>query len=148
MSRALASLAVIAAALAATGGLIGLEVHRGALDHGGTSVADPCERRPEEARPGLDAATQRVARAALDSAACRLGYGREELLIALAASLTGRGDLPEGTEPALRDGLEEAIRAERDADRLDRVSAFLLRQAAQHTPVSWIVTVARELIGP
>lgn len=148
MTRAHVSLAVIAAALAATGGLVGLEVQRGALDHGTTSVVDPCDRRLERADPGLDAAAQRVARAALDSAACHLGLGREELLIKLAGSLTGREDLPDGTEPALRDGLEEAIQAERDADRLDRVSAFLLRQAAQHAPVSWIVTVARELVGP
>lgn len=148
MTRAQASLALIAAALAATGGLIGLEIQRGALDHGSTTMTDPCDRRAEPAAPGLDAAAQRVARAALDSAACRLGLGREELLIALAASLTGRGDLPDGTEPALRDGLEEAIQAERDADRIDRFSAFLLRQAAQHAPVSWIVTVARELVGP
>jgi hypothetical protein len=136
------------AALAATGGLIGLEVHRGALDHGRTAVADPCDPRPAPVRDGLDAAAQRVARAALDSAACELGMGREELLIALAASLTGSGGLPDGAEPALRDGLEEAIQHERDAGRIDRFSAFLLRQAAQHTPASWIVTVARELIGP
>ena len=148
MTRGVAALAAIAAALAATGGLIGLEIGRGALDHGSTSVADPCERRDERAAPGLDAAAQRVARAALDSAACELGLGREELLIALAGSLTGAGDLPEGTEPALRDGLEEAIQAERDADRIDRFSAFLLRQAARHTPVSWIVTVARQFVGP
>lgn len=148
MTRRRASVAAIVAALVATLGLIGLEVGRGALDHGSTSVADPCDRRHERAAPGLDAATQRVARAALDSAACDLGLGREELLIALASSLAGAGGLPEGAEPALRDGLERAIQAERDADRIDRVSAFLLRQAAQHAPVSWVVAVARELVAP
>jgi hypothetical protein len=148
MTRAQGAIAAIVAALAATGGLIGLEVHRGALDHGRTEVADPCDRRSEPIREGFDAAAQRVARAALDAAACDLGMGREELLIALAGSLTGSADLPAGAEPALRDGLEEAIQAERDAGRIDRVSAFLLRQAAQHTPASWIVTVARELVTP
>jgi hypothetical protein len=89
---------------------------------------------------------QRVAAAGLDAAACRLGMGREELLIAMASALVGSGDLPAGAEEALRDGLERAIQAEQEAGRVDRVSAFVLRQAVRHTPVSWTVAAARELV--
>lgn len=146
MREGRAGLAVILLALVATGLLIGLEVQRGALDHGSAPVTDPCRSRPVTAGRGLDGAAQRVAAAGLDAAACRLGMGREELLLALASSLVGTGEPPPGAEDALRDGLEQAIEAEREAGRIDRISAFLLRQAVRHAPVGWTVAAARGLI--
>jgi hypothetical protein len=146
MREGRAGLVVIALAFLATGLLIGLEVQRGALDHGAPRVADPCRSRQAQVGRGVDRAAQRIAAAGLDAAACELRMGREELLLALASSLVGTGEAPAGAEEALRDGLDRAIQAERDAGRLDRVSAFLLRQAVRHTPVSWTVAAARELV--
>lgn len=139
--------AAIAVALAAAAVLIGVELSRGALGDGALAVPDPCGREVRVDVGGLDGQAQRVGLRALDAAACELGTTREELLLQAAESLVDRGELPPGTEDAIRDGLAAAIRAERDAGRIGAVTAFLLEQAARRTPVAWVVAAAERAGG-
>jgi hypothetical protein len=139
--------AAIAAALAAAAVLVGVELSRGALGDGALAVPDPCTREVTVDVGGLDGQAQRIGLRALDDAACRLGTSREELLLDAAGSLDERGELPGGTEEAIRDGLAAAIRAERDEGRIGAVTAFLLEQAARRAPVAWVVAAAQRAGG-
>ena len=99
------AVAVPAAAVAATL-LVGAYALLGGGDYGPPPVRDPCAAR---ARPQVDR-TQRVALAALDGAACRLGMSREELVRDLL-----QGRLPPGVSEgelttALGDGIDRAQR--------------------------------------
>ena len=138
---------VILACLAAAAVLIGLELQRGALADGRLAVADPCTRAAPPLMDGADAQAQRIGLSAVDAAACRLGTSREELLVSVAGTLEDGQDLPDDVEDALRDGLQDAIGAEEDADRLNPVAAWALGQAAGHAPVGWIMKAVEE-IGP
>ena len=71
----------------------------------------------------------------------------EELLVSVAGTLEDGRDLPDDVEGALRDGLQEAIDAEKDAGRLNTVTAWVLSQTAGHAPVDWIMKAVDE-IGP
>lgn len=138
---------IILAGLAAAALLIGVELQRGALADGRLAVADPCTRAAPAVADGAEAQAQRIGLAAVDSAACRLGRSREELLVSVAGTLEDGRDLPDDVEGALRDGLQEAIDAEKDADRLNPVAAWVLGQTAGHAPVDWIMKAVEE-IGP
>ena len=138
---------VILAGLAAAALVIGVELQRGALADGRLAVADPCTRATPALVDGVDAQAQRVGLSAVDAAACRLGTSREQLLVSVAGTLEGGRDLPDDVEGALRDGLQDAIDAEEDADRLNPVTAWVLGQTAGHAPVDWIMK-AVETIGP
>ena len=96
---------------------------------------------------GVDAQAQRIGLAAVDAAACTLGRSREDLLVSVAGTLQDGRDLPADVEGALRDGLQHAIDAEKDAGRLNPVAAWVLGQTAGHAPVDWIMK-AVEQIGP
>ena len=138
---------VILAGLAAAALLIGVELQQGALADGRLAVADPCTREAPAVTDGVDAQAQRIGLAAVDSAACALGRSREELLVSVAGTLEDGRDLPDDVEGALRDGLQEAIDAEKDAGRLNTVTAWVLSQTAGHAPVDWIMKAVEE-IGP
>ena len=137
----------IALALAALAVLIVVEIQRGAFTESALAVPDPCDRPVNVATGGLDGATQRVGLRAIDLAACELGTTREQLLLSAASSLQEARELPEGSEGAIRDGLERAIDEEKDAGRLNTVAAWVLSQAVQHAPVEWVVRAVEE-IGP
>ena len=139
--------AAIATALAAVAVLIGVELSRGSLGEAALAVPDPCTREVKVDVGGLDGQAQRIGLRALDAAACELGTTREELLLDAAESLDDRGELPEGTEDAIRDGLATAIRAEREEGRIGAVTAFVLEQAARRTPVAWEVAAAERAGG-
>ena len=138
---------VILAGLAAAALLIGVELQRGALADGRLAVADPCTRAAPPLMDGVDAQAQRIGLSAVDAAACRLGTSREQLLVSVAGTLEDGRDLPDDVEDALRDGLQDAIRAEEDAGRLNQVAAWVLGQTAGHAPVDWIMKAVEE-IGP
>jgi hypothetical protein len=131
---------LVAVALAAAALLIGIELGTGGLSYGAPEVRNPCAQHAPFPGSGLDSATQRVALRGLDVAACRLGTTREVLLLSLA----GREDIgrtPAELEGAVRDGLEEAIKEE----DLNPVADWVLRQAVEHTPVSWVLSIAKGL---
>jgi predicted MFS family arabinose efflux permease len=110
-----------AAATAATL-LVAIYIVLGGGDYTPAAVADPCSARE---RPAGLGATQHVALATLDGAACQLRTSRESLLIGL---LDGR--LPAGVDRArltvaLRAGVDRA----RDEHALSAVEATALRLA-------------------
>ena len=124
--------------------LIAAEFAAGARDFAQRDYGDPCHA-PADPFPqghGIDGTLQRISLSAIDGAACKLGTGREELIL----SLEPRGDFgPEvrwtraTLEEALRAGL---IRAIDDADHRDTIPGFVatgLKFVAQRAPIDWIL---------
>jgi MFS family permease len=90
----------------------------GGADYGPTPVANPCAAR---ARPAVDA-TQRVTLATIDGAACALGRGREELLLALLDGKRPDGVSDDELSAALVKGID---RAEREGELASLAAAGL-----------------------
>jgi hypothetical protein len=93
----------------------------GGADYGPTPVADACAPRE---RP-VDDKTQRAALATIDGAACALGRGREELLLALLDGDRPGGVSDDQLSAALRKGVDRA----EDEGELGRFAAIALRLA-------------------
>ncbi len=110
----------------------------GGAQLGRAAAHDPCAPRAAPDRSGIDAALQQIARDGLDGAACELGMGREELVLALAPEAPGapkRHIAQAEVERATRAGL---LRAVDDAERrgsIGRLTAALLRSASHNAPV-------------
>jgi hypothetical protein len=139
VTRRLAA-AAVAAALAATGVLIGVELERGGLGYGEPVARDPCAPHARFPGEGFDGTAQRVALRGLDIAACDLGVTRERLLLALAGREDPPGS-PEEMERSVRDGLATAI----DEEDLNPAASFLLKQLVQRAPADWALDMARRL---
>ncbi|MEY2516824.1 MAG: hypothetical protein QOJ89_4182, partial [bacterium] len=90
----------------------------GGADYGPTPVANPCAARE---RPAVDA-TQRVTLATIDGAACALGRGREELLLALLDGKRPDGVSDDELSAALVKGID---RAEREGELASLAAAGL-----------------------
>ena len=107
--------------------LIAAEFAAGARDFAQRNYVDPCHA-PADPFPqghGIDGTLQRISLSAIDGAACKLGTGREELIL----SLEPRSDFgPEvrwtraTLEEALRAGL---VRAIDDADHRNTIPGFV-----------------------
>lgn len=109
------------AACAIATALVAAYVALGGSSYGPTPLADPCAPRE---RP-VDDKTQRAALATIDGAACALGRGREELLLALLD-----GDRPNGvTDDQLTAALLKGIDRAEDEDELGGFAATGLRLA-------------------
>lgn len=137
--------ALILAAILLAGLLVGLQLGRGALDHGALALPDPCARTVSVTGDSVDARAQRIALRALDHAACQLGTTREDLLTDVALVVRDGGDLPDPVEERLKEGLRRGIDAEEEAGGINRVTAFTLRQAVRFTPFDWLVWALREV---
>ena len=109
----------------------------GALDER-AQASDPCKAESVFAGGGVDATTQRVALNALAGAACELETSRAAILRALASSEPLPWPREELTD-AVRQGLVEAVEAEREAGRLEGVLGALLAAAAATAPLDWIL---------
>jgi len=109
------------AAIAISTLLVATYVALGGADNGPTPVADPCAER---ARPA-DEKTQRIALAVIDGAACDLGRGREELLLAVLDGDTPNGVSDSELTAALVKGVD---RAEREGE-LGKLEAIGLQLA-------------------
>lgn len=142
LARTGAVAGILAAVLAA---LIAVELGRGALDERVLAVADACAPASTVERGGVDGAVQRVVLRALAGAACRLQVSQADLFLRLAEAAAEGADLPPEVEGAVRDGLVEAVDAERDAERIDRVTAFVLRGAAERAPVGLLLQAVERL---
>src|SRR5437588_48201 len=100
--------------LAVLGGLavalIVVELGLGALSFGEPHLADPCTAKPVTTGSGFSAVVERLARATLDGAACKLHTTREELVLSFVpAARTGRIRWNRQTiDAALRAGLDRA----------------------------------------
>jgi hypothetical protein len=149
MTRRWVGVASLVVLLVGAGALLGLELANGGATAGGLAVRDPCEPRSAHPGRGIDATLQRIALDGLDGAACELHTTREELVLALAP---GPGSEPirwdDATiERAVRAGLLEAIDDAERRGSLNGVVAALLRQAAEHAPVQWLIDGAQGVAG-
>jgi hypothetical protein len=90
--------------------LIVLELALGALSFGEPHLADPCTARLVSTGSGFSAVVERLARATLDGAACKLHTTREELVLSFVpAAGTKRIRWNRQTiDSALRAGLDRA----------------------------------------
>jgi hypothetical protein len=99
-----------AAAAAAVTVFVCAELAGGALAYGAPPREAPCAKRSGPSGPGLDLALQRLVLRGVDSLACRLGTGREDLVLQAADGAAGAVR----TAHALRDSarnLETFLRA-------------------------------------
>jgi len=101
--------AVVAVLLAAAVVLVGVELASGAGDRDAALVAQPCSQRALYPGSGFDAIVQRIVLDGLDSAACRLGTTREQLVLTLAPGSKGRSAERDRAVVALRAGLLRAL---------------------------------------
>lgn len=149
MSRRPAS-AILAALLAATVVLVGVEFGDGALGHVPPALANPCRPRPAHGG-GLDATIQRIVLDGLDGAACRLHTTREELVLSLGPGTGFRRRWDRRTiEVALRAGLLHSVdEAERRGD-VPEFIAPLLRRLVRTAPLGRLIEGGirlRDLLG-
>ena len=76
-------IALIAAALCLSAGLLGVQLASGGADFVPQRPADPCQDRARTGTDDLEGLAETVVLAGLDDAACKLGVTRERLLLAL-----------------------------------------------------------------
>jgi MFS family permease len=142
-------LAVLAAAGAASAGLIGAQLALGGGSYEPQPVADPCRPRAAQQADTL----QRIALSALDGAACRLRVTREELVVALAteesreAFARAHGIRDAELEEAVRAGLGRAIDEEARRGTLSPLEAGLLREARNRVPVGALIDALQSRTG-
>jgi hypothetical protein len=130
VALALLGLAVVA--------LLALELGKGALSYGESTVADPCEARAFFAGKGLDATLQRIVLDGLDGAACELGTTREELVLSFEPSLGAAVRWDRATmERAVRAGFLGAIDDAEKRGSLSELEAVLLREIVRRAPIQW-----------
>jgi hypothetical protein len=138
---------VLAAVLASSAVLVGVELAKGALHEPPPRIASPCRDRGGRTG-GIDAAVQRIVLDGLDGAACRLRTTREELVLSLGSG-TGvrrRWD-PHTVEVALRAGLLRSVdEAERRGD-IPRFAAPLVRRLVERLPLDRLVRGGFRVLG-
>lgn len=149
MSARRIALGALAAMFLGAAALVVLELRAGALDAGALSVRDPCSPRAPYPGEGLDAVLQRIVLDGLDGAACELGTTREELVLSLTPSSSGRArPWDDATiERALRAGLLEAIDDAEQRGSLNGAIAAVLRQIVEHGPIQWLVDGGQAIAG-
>jgi hypothetical protein len=101
---------VLAALAAAVVSLIAIELALGAGSFGQPRLADPCTATAGSAEGGFNGMVERLARATLDGAACKLHTTREELVLSFvpAAGTHRIRWTRETIDRALRAGLTRA----------------------------------------
>jgi hypothetical protein len=142
----------LVAAIAAVAIVIGLYVVLGGASYVPTPVVDPCTPRVAAPPAGVSQTVEHVALAAIDDAACQLGVGREELVLALRseetfaalAATTGRSQ--DDVERTIKEALVEAIGEADEDGELPGLVASLARNLIERVP-PWLVFEAIERIG-
>jgi hypothetical protein len=141
-SRARPAYAVAAVGVLAVG-LLSAELAAGASTVGEYHAADPCTAAPDPyPGSGLDAVGQRIALSALNGAACDLHTTRERLILSMDPN-SGYTDVTwdkPTIEKALKSGTDRAIDDARARGTLPAWAATVLRFAADHAPVGWIIS--------
>jgi hypothetical protein len=137
--------------LAAAVVLLAVELGMGAWSFGEVPREDPCTAATPSLGGGFDAALQRIVLDGLNGAACRLHTTREQLVEVLGPSGTHpRQFSDEEIQQAVRAGLVHAIDEAEDRGDLPGIVATLLREAAKHAPVKFLVqggTSLTDLLG-
>ena len=150
MNRRLVGMGAVIACAVVSGGLVSSYIVLGGGRYEPFGVADPCQVRPWRAPDGAAQIAEQAALSALDGAACKLGVSREEITRAVATEADlerfarDRGLSQKDVENALRDGLKRAVDDAQDADALNRVEAFVLRQAAGQIPIDRLLAAVRD----
>ena len=141
----------IAALLAAAVVFMAVELAMGAWSFGEVRRENPCTARTPSLGSGFDAALQRIVLDGLNGAACRLHTTREQLVESLGPS--GAHTRPwsdEQIQTAVRGGLVRAIDEAEQRGDLPGIAATLLREAAKHAPIKFLVeggTSLTDLLG-
>lgn len=131
---------LVAVLLAAAVVFVAVELGMGAWGFGQTRTANPCTARSPSTGSGLDGALQRIVLDGLNGAACDLHTTREELVLSLRPSSARKIKWDSATiERAVRAGLVRAIDAAERRGDLPSFLAPLLREAAQHAPVQFLI---------
>lgn len=141
---------LVAAVAAVSAGLVGGYVALGGGDYAPAGVADPCVTREWRDPRGAGGITEQIALSALDGAACELHVSRERLATVIAAD-TDLGAMArefglddDRMEQVLRTGLRRAVQDAEDADAVNGVEAFLLRQAVERLPLGRLLEAYRD----
>jgi hypothetical protein len=127
----------VAGLVAAAVVLLAVELGMGAWSFGEVHREDPCTAATPSLGSGFDAALQRIVLDGLNGAACRLHTTREQLVEALGGH-SGRWS-DEQIQQAVRAGLVRAIDESEHRGDLPGIVATLLREAAKHAPVKFLV---------
>lgn len=102
--------------------VLGVQVAAGGGDYVPKRSADPCAARPVPPLPAqLEPVAERIVLLGLDSAACRLGVTREQLVLSLADPQAVDPDAPAAVKAGLRDAVG---RLDREG-RLPKVSELV-----------------------
>lgn len=136
----------VAVLLAAAVVLLAVELGMGAWSFGAVPRRDPCTARTASLGNGVDATVQRIVLDGLNGAACRLHTTREALVESLGPSGT-RQFSDEQVQRAVRAGLVHAIDEAEDRGDVPGIVATLLREAAKHAPIKFLVEGGTGLTG-
>ena len=137
---------IVAALLVAAVVFLAVELGLGAWGFGEVKRADPCTATTPSLGSGVDATLQRIVLDGLNGAACRLHTTREELVESLGSSGSKRWS-DEQIQVAVRAGLVQAIdKAEHRGD-VPGILAGLLREAAKHAPIKFLIQNGSSLSG-
>jgi hypothetical protein len=139
---------VVAGLLAAAVIFLAVELGMGAWSFGEVHRQNPCTATAPSLGSGFDATLQRIVLDGLNGAACRLHTTRARLVESLGSGPKRWSD--EQIQGAIRAGLVSAIdEAERRGD-VPALLAPLLREAAEHAPIKFLVqngTSLADLLG-
>lgn len=139
----------IGLAVIAAGALVAVYLALGGASYAPAAVADPCAPRAWTSPDGIQETLFQVAVSTADGAACELGVSREELVLSLtddnALEQLSRehGISKSDAERAVRQGVLRAVDDAEDADALGSSTASTLRFAAEHLPMSVLLTLLR-----
>jgi len=139
----------IAGLLAAAVVFLAVELGMGAWGFGQVTRVDPCTAKAPSLGGGIDAGLQRIILDGLNGAACRLHTTREGLVDALGGGSSRWSD--EQIQAAIRAGLVQAIDEAEDRGDVPGILAPLLREAAKHAPIKFLVengSSVTDLLGP
>ena len=139
---------VVAVLLAAAAVFLAIELGMGAWSFGEVKRENPCTATSPSLGGGFDATIQRIVLDGLNGAACRLHTTREEVVEALGGGSSRWSD--EQIQQAVRAGLVRAIDESEDRGDLPGIVASLLREAAKHAPIKFLVeggTSLTDLLG-
>jgi hypothetical protein len=137
---------VVAALLAAAVVFLAVELGMGAWGFGQVKRVDPCSATTPSLGSGLDATLQRIVLDGLNGAACRLHTTREQLVDSLGSAGSKQWS-DEQIQVAVRAGLVHAIDAAEHRGDLPGIVASLLREAAKHAPVKFLVENGSSIAG-
>ncbi len=129
---------IVAALLAAAIVLLAVELGMGAWSFGEVRRVDPCTAHTPSLGSGFDATLQRIVLDGLNGAACRLHTTREQLVESLDPSHPSRWS-EDQIQEAVRAGLVRSIDETENRGDLPAIVATLLREAAKHAPLKFLV---------